>query len=90
MTEPVKSPLARLVLFMICLSIAGSVVAGITTFAMALPDQKNLEAPTNALMSCSKSCKIDYSSCISSCKKSSSSNCQSNCQMEYTACKSMC
>lgn len=40
MTEPVKSPLARLVLFMICLSIAGSVVAGITTFAMALPDQK--------------------------------------------------
>lgn len=35
-----RSPLARLVLFMVCLSIAGSIVAGVCYFAVDLPQQK--------------------------------------------------
>jgi len=40
-----KSPLARLVLFMVCLAIAGSAVAGAHYYAIDLPQQRN--APHN-------------------------------------------
>ena len=39
-----RSPLARLVLFMVCLSIAGSILAGIHYVAVDQPQQKALEA----------------------------------------------
>lgn len=48
MPESEQSPLARLVLFMMCLTIAGSVVAGAHYYTVDLPAQKNLQAPENA------------------------------------------
>lgn len=48
MSEPERSPFARLVLFMTCLAIAGSVVAGAHYYAVDLPAQKALQAPENA------------------------------------------
>jgi hypothetical protein len=47
MSQSQKSPLARLVLFMVCLAIAGSFVAGMHYFAIDLPQQKTLQAPKN-------------------------------------------
>lgn len=55
MTET-RSPLASLVLFMVCLSIAGTVVAGAHYFAVDLPQQKALPAPANDFSPCEKSC----------------------------------
>jgi hypothetical protein len=43
------SPLVRLVLFMVCLSIAGSIVAGAHYYAVDLPQQQALQAPTNSI-----------------------------------------
>jgi len=48
MPEPNRSPLASLVLFMICLSIAGSIVVGAHYYTVDLPAQKNLQATDNA------------------------------------------
>jgi len=43
-------PLARLVLFMVCLAIAGSVIAGVHYSAVDLPVQKlPLQAPMNGV-----------------------------------------
>lgn len=43
------SPLVRLLLFMVCLSIAGSIVAGAYYYAIDLPQQQQaLQAPTNS------------------------------------------
>jgi hypothetical protein len=47
MSQSQKSPLARLVLFMICLSIAGGFVAGVHYFAIDLPQQQKVQAPHN-------------------------------------------
>jgi hypothetical protein len=42
-----KSPLGRLVLFMVCLAIAGSFVAGIHYYAVDLPQQQDVKVPAN-------------------------------------------
>jgi hypothetical protein len=45
--EPLnRSPLARLILFMICLSLAGTLVAGVYWSAVELPQQK-AQSPAN-------------------------------------------
>ncbi len=59
-----KSPLARLVLFMVCLSIAGVFVSGVYTYTVELP-QKSLTAPENAydmykMNDCLKECNEKY------------------------------
>jgi hypothetical protein len=43
-----SSPLARLVLVIVCLAVAGSFVAGLHYLAVDLPTQKNVVAPTNS------------------------------------------
>lgn len=43
-----RSPLARLVLFMVCLSIAGTFIAGVHYAAVDLPQQQSVTAPTNS------------------------------------------
>jgi predicted lipoprotein with Yx(FWY)xxD motif len=48
-TQSEKSSLARLVLLMVCLSIAGSFVAGVHYFTVDLPAQKEV-APQNGNM----------------------------------------
>jgi hypothetical protein len=76
MSEPAPSPLARLVMFMICLAIAGSILAGAHYYAIDLPAQQAaLHAPANARISdsayntCMLNCLGDplYYKCISMC-----------------------
>jgi hypothetical protein len=43
-----QSPLGRLILFLFCLAIAGTLVAGLHYLAVDLPAQKNVMAPTNS------------------------------------------
>jgi hypothetical protein len=47
MTKSEISPLARLVRFIICLSVAGSIIAGLHYYVVDLPQQQSLQAPTN-------------------------------------------
>ena len=69
------APITKLVLFMVCLAIAGSALAGAHYYTVDLPTQKNLQAPENAASSnlncqiCKNNCKIDlnYISCVSIC-----------------------
>jgi hypothetical protein len=56
MPQPPQSPFARLVLFMIGLAIAGTVVAGLHYFAVDLPQQQNVQAPTNVGLCTQVSC----------------------------------
>jgi len=56
MTGSLQTPLARLVLFMIFLSVAGSVVAGVYYFAAVQPDQKPDHTPINRV--------CDYNKCV--------------------------
>ena len=61
-----KSPLARLVLFMVCLSAAGIFISGMYTFAVEQPKQQSLQAPTNAyhsemMVDCVNACNEKFS-----------------------------
>jgi hypothetical protein len=47
MPVPAPSPLARLVVFITCLALAGSFVAGAHFVAVDLPEQMHVQAPTN-------------------------------------------
>jgi len=47
MSQSTPSTLARLVLFMVCLSIAGSILAGVYWYSVDLPQQKTVFAPKN-------------------------------------------
>lgn len=65
MQESVKSPLTRLVMFIVCLSIAGSIVAGVHYYAIDLPQQQNVQAPANAGSVCSYAVAQNiYCSCL--------------------------
>jgi len=71
------APLAKLVLFMFCLAIAGSALAGAHYYTVDLPAQKNLPAPGNAQFSksncdvCKHNCIVDKDiiSCLSHCQE---------------------
>ncbi|MFA4861310.1 hypothetical protein [Methanoregula sp.] len=64
-TPAEKSPLARLVLFMVCLSIAGSLVAGVHWFAIDLPAQqaRALHPPGNGNTELFAACNICMQNC---------------------------
>lgn len=62
-TESPHSPLSRLVLFMVCLAVAGSLVAGTHFYTIDLPQQKSLQAPENA-ESNNQNCNICRHNCI--------------------------
>jgi hypothetical protein len=47
MSQSAKSPLGRLVLFMVCLSIAGAFGAGVHYFVIDLPQQQKVQPPDN-------------------------------------------
>jgi len=68
MTEPqsTQSPFARLVLFMVCLSIAGSLVAGVHWFAIDLPVQqaRALHPPPNQNIELNAACKVCMLDCL--------------------------
>ena len=62
-THAENSPLARLVLFMVCLSIVGSILAGAHYVTVDLPAQKNIPAPLNTI-ELQAACKICETGCI--------------------------
>ena len=43
-----RSPLAQLMIFMVFLALAGSIIGGLHYYAVDLPLQKNVQAPTNS------------------------------------------
>jgi hypothetical protein len=62
--EPQKSPLARLILFMVCLGITGSLVAGAHYYAVDLPEQaRALQAPVNVI-ELKAGCNICMANCV--------------------------
>ena len=77
-----KNPLARLMVFMISLSIAGSILAGAHYYAVDLPQQNVLQAPENAQSStqrcetCTNNCNMwlisgnrdMYNECMTQCQ----------------------
>jgi hypothetical protein len=63
--ESVNQPLARLVLFMVCLSIAGSIIAAVWYVAPD-PGQQPIQPPENRkpdLYACQNACKETYVDC---------------------------
>ena len=89
MSESFSSPLARLVLFMVFLSVAGTVFAGIQYFAVDLPQQQAVPLPTNALES-SNSCASCFNTCdliLEHCVMSGGRSCTERYNACYAACK---
>jgi hypothetical protein len=85
--QPRRSPLARLVLFIIGLSIAGSILAGVHWFAVDLPAEQYLQAPQN---SNAPECKVPYYQCIRNCQQNPADNfgvCRNRCRCFADACK---
>jgi hypothetical protein len=71
-SQSIRSPLARLVLFMVCLSIAGSIIAGAHYYAVDLPQQNAITAPENSAGSsyfseCLDQCSRDRDFCYDGC-----------------------
>lgn len=86
MQESDSSPLARLVLFMVCLSAAGSIIAGAHYFAIDLPAQKNVQAPTNS-DTCASTCSMQKMDCARNCPKDSNQgSCLDACLETYYHC----
>ena len=69
-----RSPLAGLVIFMIGLSIAASLVAGIHYAAIDLPQQQTPQAPANE--DCFLSCENAYNQCVAYCNTHGCTNSQ--------------
>ena len=78
MTVSEQPPLARLVLFMICLAALGSILAGAHYLVLDIPAQQNVPSPENSgwdTTSCtqckhdcgSSSININYGNCIITC-----------------------
>lgn len=76
MTGTKPSPLAGLVLFMACLAIAGSILAGGHYYAIDLPQQKTVVAPAN---SPGDNCQDCFDWCTR--EHPNSGGCKYNCQV---------
>jgi len=82
-----KSPLARLVLFMVCLSVAGVFVAGVHYVTVDQPRQQVLQAPENfdCCINGAGSCMQLASACQQQCiAKGKGSPCLTDCYLRYS------
>ena len=60
-----KSPLTRLVLFMVCLSVAGALIAGVHYLVIEKPLRDTVKEPANDYRPyCMESCYNEYSACM--------------------------
>lgn len=90
MTGSPESPLARLVVFMVCLSVAGGIVAGVHYYTVDLPQQQSLQAPTNAY-DCWDVCNIQWDACRALCYQGSGAICDPvTCALDYKHCLRKC
>lgn len=83
-----KSPLARLVVFMVCLAVAGTVVAGLHYYSVDLPAQDLVRAPVNAMQD---PCNEEYARCIADCNDPGRApdaidTCEYACVLQQTIC----
>ena len=89
--QPGMTPLARLVLCMICLSVAGSFAAGIHWYAVDLPSQPEVQVPENNevdnFIACKKECdRIEYV-CHINCERDNSCH---RCESDNDKCMNKC
>jgi len=75
-SQPARSPLARLVLFMVCLAIAGSCIAGAHYYSVDLPQQK--ATPPDNGKTLGHQCDICKTNCAG---KTDIWNCLQECEM---------
>ena len=95
MSQSHKSQLARLVLFTVCVSIAGSLMAGTYYFAVDLPQQKAVHAPQNSGSDnsfCNDECTQEMYICIRNCPADilNRKQCSQECGSKYGECQSEC
>ncbi|HII99197.1 MAG TPA: hypothetical protein HA272_08110 [Methanoregula sp.] len=89
MQGSIRSPLGRLVLFIVGLSIAGALVAGTHYALVDLPGQVVRQAPTNAGPDpCAAACAPAYHICISGC--SGNGGCIDTCYQVAETCAHSC
>jgi len=86
------TPLARLVLCMICLSVAGSFVAGIHWYAVDLSSRQEVQAPENDevddFVACKKRCDDTQYERIINCR--GDRNCLDMCESVWEKCVNKC
>ncbi|MCK9632540.1 MAG: hypothetical protein M0R30_12990 [Methanoregula sp.] len=88
MPESAKPPLARLVLFMVCLSVAGIVVAGAHYYAVDLPQQQAVTTPSN-VWEYDNPCDLCIETCdrvMGHCVESDGNNCLAEVYACYKTC----
>lgn len=81
------TPLSRLVLFLVCLSAAGGIIAGIHYFAIDLPEQMEpIEIiPDNIVPPYNPCCIAQNTTCFSNCT-ADDTGCMRECQVRYKSC----
>lgn len=97
-SQSTRSPLARLVLFVVCLSIAGTIIAGAHYYAVDLPRQSAVTAPENGLppvqnCGCSERHLFCISNCDTVCSKDNPLGCfmcDQTCETNYYLCSLNC
>jgi hypothetical protein len=65
-TPSETSPLARLILVIACLALAGSMIAGVHYLTIDLPSQDSTKAPLN-LVNVNNNCDVQYRTCLAAC-----------------------
>jgi hypothetical protein len=92
-TASERLPLDRLVLFITCLALAGSIVAGVHYLAIDLPSQDSAKAPLNS-GSMNDNCQVQYRECLAECNDqfftpSDRSDCYRSCGKAANACNAI-
>ncbi|MDD1701739.1 MAG: hypothetical protein LUQ31_02005 [Methanoregula sp.] len=86
-SQPALSPLFLLVVFMICLSVAGCIAAGIHYFAVDLPKQQEpIELiPDNIVPPYNPCCIAQNATCFAGCADGDT-KCTGQCRVQYKTC----
>jgi len=91
--QPGMTPLARLVLCMICLSVAGSFAAGIHWYAVDLPTRQEVQVPVNNenddAIACKKACDATDLHCEYYCNRYDE-GCRDRCISAWAKCLKTC
>lgn len=81
LSQPERSPLARLLLFVVCLSVAGLIGAGALSVTGILTQQQNPQAPVNSGVSLNADSSTDEYPCPYGDLKKAMVACEKACMM---------
>lgn len=91
---PESSPLARLVLCLVLLSVFATLVGGLHWLIVDKPQQERMVSPENSeSMSCREACLADGEVCMSECPKIPPfvyGNCRATCMVQAEGCANKC